>query len=102
MRWPSFCGPTFLKSQSLLASPERCMNLYPQRVTTARGPEYVLYPTPGLETFVTPDAVGGRALSSWNGQCWAAVGTRIYEIFEGATTTNRGTVATDQYPATMV
>jgi hypothetical protein len=101
VRWPNFCGPTFLRSQSLLASPERCMNLYPQRV----GQKYVLYDTPGLTEFVSAPETPGRGIFSQSlGQmerAFATIGTKIYEFFADGTKTSRGTVATDQNPATM-
>lgn len=106
MRWPAFCGPTYLRSQSMLASPERCVNLYPQKVRTARGIEYVLYPTPGLTTFATPGGSPGRGIHAQalgqTAQCWAVIGPTVYEVFEDGTTTSRGTVAVDGNPATLV
>lgn len=102
MRWPNFSGPTYLRSQSLVASPERCMNLYPQRVHTAQGVEYKLYRTPGLATFRAAPESPGRGIYSSNERAFAVIGPTLYEIFSDGTTTSRGTVATDQYPATMV
>lgn len=91
-----------MRSQSVLASPERCMNLYPQRV----GKKYALYPTPGLTTFVEAPESPGRGIFSQSvlgtERAFAVIGTRLYEFFADGTTANRGTVATDRYPATMV
>lgn len=105
MRWPRFCGPTYLRSQSLLASPERCVNLYPQKVQTAEGLRYVLYPTPGLTSFAEAPQSPGRAIFSQSTalveRCFAVIGTGLYEIGEDASVTSRGSVALDQYPATM-
>ena len=106
MKWPSFCGPTFLRSQSLLASPERCINFYPQRVTTAQGTQYVLYRTPGITSFASPTGSPGRGIHSQalglTDQCWAVIGPTLYEVSSDGTTTSRGTVAVDGNPATMV
>lgn len=82
------------------------MNLYSQKVMTPKGPEYKLYPTPGLTTFVTAPEVPGRGIYSQSSglveRTFAVIGAALYEIFADGTKTNRGTVATDQYPATMV
>lgn len=106
MRWPAFCGPTFLRSQSLLASPERCVNLYAQKVRTAQGLDYKLYRTPGITSFASPAGSPGRGIHSQalgaSEQCWVVIGPTLYEVFADGTATSRGTVATDQYPATMV
>ena len=106
MRWPSFAGPTFLRSQSLLASPERCVNLYPQRVRTPRGQDYVLYPTHGLTSFATPAGSPGRGIFSQalggTERAFAVIGPTLYEIMSDGSTTSRGTVAVDGNPAEMV
>jgi len=106
MRWPHFCGPTYQRSQSMLASPERCLNLYPQRVRTPQGTEYALYPTPGLRSFTSAPESPGRGIFgqtvSHTERAFAVIGAAVYEFFSDGTKTNRGTVATDQYPATMV
>ena len=102
MRWPNFAGPTFLRSQSMLASPERCMNLYPQRVKD----RFVLYPTPGLATFATPAGSPGRGIHAQASgsveRCFVIIGPTLYEVFTDGSTTSRGTVAVDGNPATMV
>ena len=102
MRWPGFCGPT-RRSQSLLASPERTINWYPHRVPRSDGSTItVLYPTPGLIEFATAPESPGRGIFSENDRCFAVIGAALYEVFADGTKTSRGTVATDQYPATMV
>lgn len=105
-RWPGFAGPTYARSQSALASPERCVNLYAQRVRTGQGAEYKLYPTPGLTEFVAAPESPGRGITSQSiglaDRCFAVIGTALYEIFEDGSKISRGAVATDQYPATMV
>jgi hypothetical protein len=89
-----------LASQSLLASPERCVNLYSQRV----GQEYKLYPTPGLATFRSAPESPGRGIFSHtiNGteRCFATIGPTEYEVNADGTTTSRGTVAVDGNPST--
>lgn len=106
MKWPLFCGPTYLRSQSQLASPERCVNMYSQRVRTAQGTEYKLYYTPGLTSFATAPESPGRGIYSTSSglteRAFAVIGAALYEVFADGTKTNRGTAATDQYPATMI
>lgn len=101
MRWPGFCGPSG-KSQSEMASPARLVNWYPQTV----GGRKVLYPTPGLDEFVeAPESPGRGIISQAIGlteRVFAVIGAAVYEIFADGTRTSRGTVATDQYPASMV
>ena len=38
---PGFCGPSY-ESQSLLARPEQCMNMYPARLEVGGQPRLVL------------------------------------------------------------
>lgn len=106
MRWPGFCGPTYLRSQSPLASPERCVNVYSQRRQTPQGMQYVLYPTPGLTSFATPAGSPGRGIfgQSIGGseRAFAVIGPTLYEVSADGTPTSRGTVAVDGNPATMV
>lgn len=99
--WPGFCGPSS-RSQSVLASPARLMNWYVQRIRQGDTAKLVLYPTPGLSAFVASPESPGRGILSQNEQCWAAIGTGLYEAFADGTITNRGTLAVDQYPASMV
>ena len=100
-QWPSFAGPTFQASQSLVASPEQCMNWYVQRVQTARGVQPVLYPTPGLTTFSTAPESPGRGIATNAGRAFAVIGPTLYEVFADGTLTSLGTVLTDGNPASM-
>lgn len=107
MRWPGFCGPS-AKSQSVMASPERLMNWYCQRIRQPDGTfKLVLYPSPGLTQFSSPPETPGRGILSQSfggltARVFAVIGTTFYELFADGTRTNRGTVAQDQYPATLV
>lgn len=105
MKWPGFCGPTN-RSQSVMASPERVVNWYPQRVREANGQiKVALYPTPGLEEFVAAPESPGRGIASQTvgntERVFAVIGSALYELFADGTKTNRGTVAVDGNPATM-
>lgn len=77
------------------------MNFYAERLERPNKVEWVLYPTPGLTTFATAPESPGRGIFAQDGRCFAIIGTALYEIFADGTRTNRGTVATDQYPATL-
>lgn len=93
--YPGFIGPS-APSQSLLADCERSVNWYQE----IEGPQHVLYPTPGEAPFIRVTELGGRALFSM-GRTFAVMGTGFYELFSTGTTINRGTVAQDNYPATI-
>lgn len=85
-----------------MASPARTINWYQQRV----GKAYVLYPTPGLTEFMAAPESPGRGITSQaiglTERVFAVIGSALYEVFADGTKTNLGTVASDQYPATMV
>lgn len=101
MRWPGFCGPSGA-SQSQMANPSRLVNWYVQTV----GPRKVLYPTPGLNEFATAPESPGRGIISQaiglDERVFAVIGSALYELFADGTKVNRGTVATDGNPASMV
>jgi len=97
MRWPGFAGPS-TQSQSVLASPARSVNCYPHRLPTDR---YALYPSPGLRAFASAPTTPGRGIIATGGRCFAVIGPTLYEVFADGTTTSRGTVAVDQYPASL-
>jgi hypothetical protein len=99
--WPQFCGSSD-RSQSAMASPARLVNWYRQRV----GNKFALYPTPGLTEFCEAPESPGRGIVSQSigltERVFAVIGSALYELFSDGTSTSRGTVATDQYPASMV
>ena len=81
--YPGFCGPSY-ESQSLLARPEQCMNMYPERLEVGGQPRLVLYPTPGLTLFAQ-DATDGapcRGVFSQMGRAFTVIGTKLYEMLE--------------------
>lgn len=99
--WPGFCGPSY-RAQSSIASPEECINWYPARIESPGAPpRTVLYPTPGLATFASAPEVGGRGIFSQADRCFAVIGPTLYEVLADGSTTSRGTVATDRYPAML-
>jgi len=98
--YPGFCGPAY-ESQSRLARPERCMNLYPERLELGGAEQVVLYPTPGLETFSESTSGPCRGLFSQNGRCFTVMANTLYELNSAGNFTSLGTVATDGNPATF-
>lgn len=101
MKYPAFLGPSNV-TQSLTFDAERTINFYPEKSQSQGSTsEWVLLPTPGVEEIADGGAGPGRAHYYNDGQEYAVIGTTFYEIAQDGTLTNRGTVAIDQYPATI-
>lgn len=102
MKYAGFLGGT-ARSQSVIANPERTVNLYVEPIPT-EGPasKAALYPTPGLMPFLTVTDLGGRAGLKVNDRAFAVVGGALWELFANATSTKRGTVAQDSNLAQIV
>ena len=100
--YQGFCGPSN-PSQSVQADCERTINFYVERVESPAAPtDAALYPTPGFEPFLSTTAVGARSsIFSMAGRTFVVIGPGLYELFAGGTSTLRGTVAQDNYPATI-
>ncbi|HXG71328.1 MAG TPA: hypothetical protein VNJ04_12050 [Gemmatimonadaceae bacterium] len=96
-----FIGPAY-QSQNANATSERLMNLYLEKNETpgAKAP-WVLNPTPGVTAYTTLAQSPNRGLFAQDGRAWAVGGNRLYEVFAGATPTDRGLVARDSNPATF-
>lgn len=101
-QYPLFVNAAY-ESQSPIADDERLVNWYVEQIESPGGKvRSALYPTPGVDAFVTVDKVGGRAMFSQAGRCFAVVGPTLYELFANGTATSRGTVALDTNPAFIV
>lgn len=100
MRYPGFIGGSEV-SQSVIADGEDTINWYLEALPPNAKNKYALYPTPGQRAFLTVTNIGGRALFSMNDRTFAVMGPTLYELFSSATSTNRGTVAQDNNPATI-
>jgi hypothetical protein len=98
--YPGFCGPSY-ESQSPLASSERCMNLYPERLEMGNQQQVVLYSTPGLKAFSESTSGPCRGLFAQNGRCFVVMANTLYELNSAGTFTSLGTVAGDSNPATF-
>lgn len=97
-----FCGPSYL-SQSRIASPERCMNWYPELIEVPKAEfQVVLYPTPGLTSFGTMTQSPCRGMFEEQDRVWTIGGTRLFEFTSaGGAGTDRGAVVVDSNPATF-
>lgn len=101
-QYPLFVNAAY-QSQSPIADDERLINWYVENIESPGGKvKAALYPTPGVDEFVTVAQVGGRAMFAQAGRCFAVIGTGFYEIFSTGTATLRGTVALDTNPAQIV
>ncbi len=107
----AFLGGSY-RSQSPITDQEDLINWYLESSeSTGASSKKSLYPTPGVEAFASPSAVGGRAMFSGNttsahvqtqtGRCFGVFGETLLEMFEDGTTTVRGMVAIDSNPATI-
>ena len=101
MRHPLALAGTY-RSQSPNASADFTMNWYPEVIETGAGKSnLVLYPCPGLKTFVTLTGASVRGIFSINNRIFAVAGTTLYEILGNGTSVNRGTVSNDSLPVSM-
>lgn len=97
-----FCGPSYV-SQAPLSDGERSVNLYPEIVDSPASLSKVnLYLTPGLETFATLTEGPVRGIFGQSERCLAVGGRYLFDISSAGTVTNRGALAFDSNPATMV
>lgn len=98
MNYGSFVYGSY-PSQSLLAG-EQCVNWYPEPIDAPGMPwQAMLLPTPGQQSYIATSDVGTRALFSMNSRTHGVVGGNIRELFATQTSTIRGAVAQDNYPA---
>jgi hypothetical protein len=97
MRVPLISGP--YQARSLIASAQRCVNLYPEsNKDDPQAPVPVThYPTPGLNLFSasTELRVVRQLYRATNGSLYAVVGPNVYYIDSAGTQTLLGTI-TDQ------
>lgn len=87
-RYPGFIGPSY-RSQSKIASDDRCVNLYPEQIEN--DPEqWALYPTPGFTQVATLSEGPVRGIAHINGHTFAVGGSKLDEIAVDNTVANRG------------
>lgn len=101
MRWPQFIGGSNT-SQSLIASCERTVNLYVEKLPRSGKNEAALFQTPGFQAWQTVADLGGRGAVVANGRLFWVIGAGFYEFSSTAVPTKWGTVAQDANPAQLI
>ncbi len=102
MKYPGFLGPSY-QSSSYMADAEDLINLFIEKNETPNAPDpYCLLPTPGFEELVAvaEGPIRGILFCDVPERCFFVAGFRLYE-WDGTTATARGTVASDDHPATL-
>jgi hypothetical protein len=98
---PGFIGGAYAGANPVSAH-ETLINWYPSMVETPGGVAPAeLLPTPGASLFGTATVGGGRAAWAGDGRCFVVFGNTLFEVFSDGTVTSRGTLATDDNPATI-
>lgn len=78
-------GPSYT-SQSVQASAERSINLYPERIDGGHGrSSYVLYGTPGRKRFTQLPTGPIRCFFAGDNRLFAVSGSKLYEVFQDGT-----------------
>jgi hypothetical protein len=101
--FPSFIGGSY-RSQSPIADCERLVNMYVEMMEVEGAQmktRSTLYTIPGVESFASATTAPGRGSFEHDGRAFVVIGPTFFELTSGGTLTSRGTVAVDQYPATM-
>jgi len=97
---PGFLGPTN-ELQAYTAEAERTINLYLEKIAPGVSKtDRWLRNTPGLRPYVVLPSSPVRGLFEQDGRAFAVGGTTFYEL-TGASATSKGTMATDQYLASI-
>ncbi|CAG9255991.1 hypothetical protein [Paraburkholderia caribensis] len=100
MKLPLITGA--YEARSLIASAQRCVNLYPEANPTDSEFPTTHYPTPGLIRRATAPLRGFRGLyTATTGDLYAAVATAIYRITDDWTFVPIGTIAAGTGPVSM-
>lgn len=104
MLYRGFVGPSYT-SQSPIADAERCVNWYVEGMESAgaKAPS-ALYPCPGFDEFgsVAESPVRGLfATGTIVNRVFAAIGFKLYEFDNAGSATSRGTIDSDDHPATF-
>lgn len=100
---PGFIGPAY-QTQSLNASAEDLLNLYPEtQESPGAKPKQVYYGTPGLKLLMTLPTLPLRGAFYQDGRSFAVGGDTLYETTTGApVAVPGGNVGNDGRPATLV
>lgn len=82
-------------SQSRNADAEQTVNWYVESIEGQGSASAVLYPTPGLKSFVSVNETPERGEITIQGRTFAVIGGTFYEVLANGTTVMRGIVAND-------
>lgn len=97
----AICGPSYT-SQSRNAEDEQCLNRYPEVIESGEGPgRIVLYPTPGLKTFITLSDTPVRGQARAQQRSFAVGGSIFCEIFSDGTKQDYTPIANDGVSVSM-
>lgn len=91
-------------ARSIIASAQRCVNLYPERTPESSSPPTPVthYLTPGLVTLVTPAVAAVRCLfRATNDRLYAVIGNSVYYLDAAFAPTLLGTIAAGSTPVSM-
>jgi hypothetical protein len=100
----SLLGGTYL-ARSIIASAQRCVNLYPEKNPQDSEAPYTHYPTPGLKHLLNPLTPGvGRGLyTATNGELYYVCGQTVYFIASNFVQTALGNLSAPKTtPVSMV
>lgn len=97
---PDFIGGS-APNLSSIVDPEECINLYVELNDPAAASKKCLYPTAGASQLSDLGSGLGRAHIFISGREFAVVGTAFVEYDVDGVATSRGTVASDDNPATI-
>lgn len=99
--YQGFLGPSN-QSKSPFADDERTVNLFAEPTESPSAPApWVLLPTPGLTQLATVPQAPVRANFAENGRQFFIAGFAFYEYTTAGVTTLRGSVASNENPATI-
>lgn len=102
MKWPGFIGPS-ARSRSRNVSNQESVNLIIEKADSGT-PKVIPWSTrrPRLTAWIQLASAPVRQLYTQDGRAFAISGDRFYELFASQTAIERGTVAVDTNPATIV
>lgn len=92
------------EARSVIASNQRCVNLYLEANPEDSPFPFTLYPTPGLKTRFTPPVPGpSRCLyTASNGNLFYVVGKSVYYVNAGYAATKLGELGTNANPVSII
>jgi hypothetical protein len=91
------------QARSVIASAQRCINLYLEANPSTSVFPFTHYPTPGLTLLGSVDPISWRGIyTATNGQVYGVCGNTVYVITSTFSFTSIGTITTSSGPVSMV